>query len=278
MKKVLALILALAMIASVAVLSACSSDKKDDKKSDDTSKAASDDAGKADDKPADGGKSYIIYSDNAFAPFEYLDDESGEYVGVDMDIMAAIAEDQGITYEMKNEGFDASMGAVQAGQADAMIAGMTITDERKESFDFSDAYFSDGQVLVVAADSAIKGFEDLNGKTIAAKTSTVGGEYAESLKEQYGFEIHYYEGSNEMYQAVITGADDACIEDFSVIGWAIESEDVQLSIVTEPANVKGYGFAVKKGENAELIEKFNTGLDNIRTNGKYDEILAKYGY
>lgn len=276
MKKVLALILAIAMIASVAVLSACSGDKKDEKKDD--GKPASTEAGKkTDDTPSD-GKTYIIYSDNAFAPFEYLDDESGEYVGVDMDIMAAIAEDQGIAYEMKNEGFDASMGAVQAGQADAMIAGMTITDERKESFDFSDAYFSDGQVLVVSADSDIKGFEDLSGKTIAAKTSTVGGEYAESLKDQYGFEIHYYEGSNEMYQAVITGADDACIEDFSVIGWAIESEDVPLSIITEPANVKGYGFAVKKGENADLIEKFNTGLNNIKASGKYDEILAKYGY
>lgn len=269
MKKVLALILAIAMIASVAALAGCGETATDETKAP---------AGDATENADTADKTYIIYSDNAFAPFEYLDTDTNTYVGVDMDIMAAVAEDQGIKYEMRNEGFDASMGAVQAGQADAMIAGMTITDERKESFDFSEAYFDDGQVLVVAPDSGIKGFEDLQGKSVAAKTSTVGGDYAESLKDQYGFEIHYYEGSNEMYQAVITGADAACVEDFSVIGWAIESEDVALSIVTEPANVKGYGFAVKKGENADLLAKFDAGLKNIKANGTYETILAKYGY
>ena len=106
-------------------------------------------------------KTYIIYSDNAFAPFEYLDTASGEYIGVDMDILAAIAEDQGFKYEVKNEGFDASMGAVQSGQADAMIAGMTITEERKKTFDFSEGYFEDGQIMVVPADSAVTSVEDL---------------------------------------------------------------------------------------------------------------------
>ncbi len=106
-------------------------------------------------------KKYIIYSDNAFAPFEYLDTATNEYTGVDMDILAAIAKDQGFEYEVKNEGFDASMGAVQSGQADAMIAGMTITDERKQTFDFSDGYFEDGQIMVVAADSTVEGIADL---------------------------------------------------------------------------------------------------------------------
>ncbi len=259
MKKVLALILAIAMIASVAVLSGCSGEKKEEKK-DDTASAE---------------KTYIIYSDNAFAPFEYLDTATNKYVGVDMDIMAAVAEDQGIKYEMHNEGFDASMGAVQSGQADAMIAGMTITDERKQTFDFSEAYFDDGQVIVVKPGVTI---EDLKGKTVAAKTSTVGGEYAESIKDEYGFTINYYEGSNDMYQAVLSGTDVACVEDFSVIGWAIKSGEVDLEIITEPANVKGYGFAVQKGQNAELLQKFDAGLKNIKENGKYKEILAKYGY
>lgn len=106
-------------------------------------------------------KKYVIYSDNAFAPFEFLDTETNEYVGIDMDILAAIAKDQGFEYEMKNEGFDASMGAVQSGQADAMIAGMTITDERRQTFDFSEGYFEDGQIMVVPADSAVTSVEDL---------------------------------------------------------------------------------------------------------------------
>ena len=257
MKKVLALVLAVAMIASALVLTGCGKD-------------GGKDGGK------DSEKTYIIYSDNAFAPFEYLDTETNEYVGVDMEIMAAVAEDQGFKYEMHNEGFDPAMGAVQAGQADGMIAGMSIKEERKKTFDFSEPYFEDGQVFVGKKGTTM---EDLKGKTVAAKTSTVGGEYAESVKDQYGFTINYYEGSDNMYQAVLAGTDVACVEDFSVIGYAIKSGKVDLEMITtEPANVLGYGFAVKKGENAELLEKFNAGLKAIKDNGKLKEILAKYGY
>lgn len=252
MKKVLAIVLAVAMIACAVALTGCGEEKKA------------------------GEKTYIIYSDNAFAPFEYLDTETNEYVGVDMEIMAAVAEDQGIKYEMHNEGFDPAMGAVQAGQADGMIAGMSIKEERKATFDFSDPYFEDGQVFVGKKGTKM---EDLKGKTVAAKTSTVGGEYAESVKDQYGFTINYYEGSDNMYQAVLAGTDVACVEDFSVIGYAIKSGKVDLEMITtEPANVLGYGFAVKKGENAELLEKFNAGLKSIKESGKLKEILAKYGY
>lgn len=106
-------------------------------------------------------KKYVIYSDNAFAPFEFLDTATNEYVGIDMDVLAAIAKDQGFEYEMHNEGFDASMGAVQSGQADGMIAGMTITDQRKETFDFSEGYFEDGQIMVVSANSEVTSIADL---------------------------------------------------------------------------------------------------------------------
>ena len=221
---------------------------------------------------------YIIYSDNAFAPFEFYDEENDAYVGVDMDILAAIAEDQGFTYEMKNEGFDASMGAVQSGQADGMIAGMTINDERKESYDFSEGYFEDGTILVVKDDSKIKSVADLKGKVIAAKKGTTSTTYAESIQKKYGFTINYYEDSPTMYQAVINDNAVACFEDFSVIGWAIKESNLDLKCIGEVVNPGFYGFAVKKGQNAELIEKFNAGLKNIKENGKYDEILAKYGY
>ena len=81
--------------------------------------------------PAPSGKKYVIASDNAFAPFEYLNTDTNEYVGIDMDILAAVAEDQKFDYEVQNVGFDAALNQVQSGQADAVIAGMTITDERR---------------------------------------------------------------------------------------------------------------------------------------------------
>lgn len=223
-------------------------------------------------------KTYIIYSDNAFAPFEYLDEETNTYIGLDMDLLAAIAEDQGFKYEMHNEGFDAAMGAVQSGQADAMIAGMTINEKRAKTFDFSDGYFENGQVLTVGADSAVASLDDLSGKTVAVKTSTMGAEYAESIKDEYGFTLNYYEGSDQMYQAVTSGADVACFEDYAVIAYAISTGAVNLKMIGDSVNPAYYGFAVQKGKNSELIEMFNKGLANLKENGKYDEILAKYGY
>lgn len=255
MKKILALLLAVTLLATCFV--ACGN------------------------KEAKGeGKSFVIYSDNAFAPFEFLDTEgSGEYTGVDMDLLAAIAEDQGFTYEMHNEGFDAAMGAVQAGQADAMIAGMTIRPDREETFDFSEGYFEDGSILVVSAENTTIATEaDLAGKVVAAKKGTTSTEYAESIKDQYGFTISYFEDSPTMYQAVVNGNADACFEDYSVIGWAIKNDGVALQTLGEVVNPGYYGFAVKKGENAELLDLFNAGLKNLKENGKYEEILNKYGY
>ncbi len=224
------------------------------------------------------GKKYIIYSDNGFAPFEYLDTATNTYVGVDMDLLAAIAADQGFAYEIRNEGFDASMGAVQSGQADAMIAGMTITDQRKETYDFSEGYFEDGQVMVVGADSAIASLEELKGAVVAVKTSTMGATYVESVMKQYGFTLQYYEDSALMYTAVINGTNPACFEDRTVVEWAIKNEALALKTVGDVIDPKYYGFAVKKGSCPELIEMFNKGLENIKTSGAYDEILAKYGF
>lgn len=257
MKKILALIMAVLMM--TAMFAGCGEE---------TASEASGDA-----------KTYIIYSDNSFAPFEFLDTDSNTYIGVDMELLAAIAKDQGFKYEMHNEGFDPAMGAVQAGQADAMIAGMTINDKRKETFDFSDGYFEDGSILVVAqGNTAITDESKLAGKKIAAKIGTVSTTYAESLKDKYGFEINYFEDSPAMYQAVASGNADACFEDYSVIAWAIKESGVKLQTVGSVVNPSQYGFAVKKGQNPELIEMFNKGLANIKANGEYEKILNKYGY
>lgn len=102
-------------------------------------------------------------------PFEYTD-ENGAFVGIDVDIVAAIAEDQGFKYELKSLGWDASIAACQAGQADGMIAGASITDERKENgWMFSDGYYTATQCMAVAENSDIKGFEDLKDKQVARK-------------------------------------------------------------------------------------------------------------
>ena len=237
---------------------------------------ANNDAANSSDASGD-GKTWVIASDTVFKPFEYTD-ASGNFVGIDVDLVAAIAEDQGFAYEIKSLGWDAAIAACQAGQADGMIAGASITDERKESgWIFSDGYYQATQTMTVAEDSDITGFEDLSGKTVAVKTGTQGAAYAESLKDQYGFEITYFEDSPTMYQAVLGGQTVACFEDTPIMASSIKDGDLALKILEDTANEGApYGFAIFNADNQELIDMFNAGLANIKENGKYDEIIAKY--
>ena len=226
---------------------------------------------------ASGDKTWIIAMDTVFRPFEFTN-ENGEFVGIDVDIMKAVAEDQGFSYEIQSLGWDAAVAAVQAGQADGLIAGASITDERKASgWIFSDGYYNATQTFVVPEGSDIKSFEDLAGKNVAVKNGTAGADFAESLKEEYGFTTTVFEDSPTMYQDVILGNSAACVEDTPIMADSIKVGSLALQI-PEGMESDGapYGFAIMNEANQELLDMFNAGLANIRENGTYDEIIAKY--
>lgn len=226
---------------------------------------------------ADSDKVWQIVTDTAFKPFEYTDD-SGKLVGIDVDILAAIADDQGFKYEIKPLGWDASIAACQAGQADGMIAGASITDERKSSgWIFSDGYYDANQSMAVAENSDITGFDGLKGKSVAVKTASMSADYAESLKDEYGFEITYFEDSPTMYQAVVGGQVAACFDDTPIMASNIKDTGLGMKILDGTGNDPAeYGFAIFDSSKQELVDMFNAGLKDIKANGKYDEIIATY--
>lgn len=223
---------------------------------------------------ATGAKVYVIATDTTFAPFEFENDK-GEMVGIDLDLLAAIAEDQGFSYELQSVGFSAAVTALETGEADAVIAGMSITDERKEKYDFSEAYYDSGVGMAVLAGSDIKSYEDLEGLQVAAKIGTEGCTFAESIRDEYGFSVVQFEDSASMYQDVLTETSAACFDDYPVLGYEI-SRGTGLSLPMNMERGSSYGFAVLKGENSELIEMFNAGLANLKESGKYDDILNAY--
>ena len=273
MKKLFALCLAAVMVLSLA---ACGGSAKpaETQAPAAATEAAAPAATEAAAAPA---KKWIIASDTVFKPFEYTD-ASGNFVGIDVDILAAVAADQGFDYELKSLGWDAAIAACQAGQADGMIAGASITEERKASgWIFSDGYYNATQSMTVAADSDITGFDGLKGKDVAVKTGTQGAAYAESLKDQYGFNIVYFEDSPTMYQAVLGGQCVACFEDTPIMQATIKDGGLALKVLDGTANAGGdYGFAIFNADNQELVDMFNAGLANIKANGTYEQILAKY--
>lgn len=220
------------------------------------------------------GKVYKIATDTTFAPFEF-ENENGEMVGVDLDLLKAISEDQGFQYELVVAGFSAAVTGMEAGEYDAVIAGMSINPEREAKYDFSDPYYDSGVGMAVAADSDIASYDDLNGKTVAAKIGTEGCTFAESIADQYGFTIIQFEDSASMYQDVLAGNSVACFEDYPVLGYEI-SRGTALKLPLEMERGSSYGFATLKGANPELVEMFNAGLKNLKESGKYEEILNTY--
>ena len=237
-------------------------------KAEDTAAAGTDAAAPA------AGKKYVINTDTTFAPFEFENDK-GEMVGIDLDILKAIAEDQGFEYEVIPVGFSAAVTALEAGEGDGVIAGMSITDERAAKYDFSEPYYDSGVGMAVLQGSDITTYDQLKGQNVAAKIGTEGCTFAESIADQYGFEVTQFESSSDMYQAVLGGEAVACFEDYPVIGYEI-SRGLGLTLPTPMEKGSSYGFATLKGANPELVEMFNKGLENIKADGTYDKILSTY--
>ena len=266
-KKMLAMVMSLMMVVATGCGGSGAADSAAPADKAETTEASTDASGKV----------WKIATDTAFKPFEYTDD-SGNFVGIDMDILDAIAKDQGFQYEMQVLGWDASIAACQAGQADGMIAGASITDERKESgWIFSDGYYDANQSMAVEASSSIAGFEDLNGQAVAVKTGSMSATYAEGLADQYGFTVTYFEDSPTMYQAVVGGQVAAVFDDTPIMAANIKDTGISMKLVDGTGNdPAAYGFAIFNADNQELVDMFNKGLANIKANGTYDEILKKY--
>ena len=219
-------------------------------------------------------KKYKISSDSSFAPFVFQNDQS-KYTGIDMELIKAIAKDQGFTLEISNPGFDAAVSDVQNGNADGMIAGMTVTDARKATFDFSDPYYTTNSILAVQESSKISSYEDLKGKTVGVKNGTASQTFLEENKSKYGYKIKTFSDGASLYDSLNSGSVAAIMDDEPVIKYAIkQGRKFKTPIEGTPSGQ--IAFAVQKDSNPELIEMFNNGLANLKESGEYQKILDKY--
>lgn len=233
------------------------------------------------------GKSghFIIATDKDFSPFEYFD-EDNNLVGFDVDLLEAIALDQQFTYELKAVGWDAAVTALQtkSDSIDGMIAGASITEERKAAgWIYSDGYFTATQTLFVKKTSKIKSFEDLKEKTVGAVGDIEGGEktlgykYAEEIKDKYNFTLNPYKTYTDLYKAVEKGEIEAGFGDTPAVSFEIIYSQLNLKTIKETENEGfSYGFVISNPDKQKLLDLFNKGLANIKANGTYNKIVAKY--
>ena len=186
-----------------------------------------------------------------------------------------IAKNQGFNVKLTNPGFDASLNAVQSSQADAVLAGMTITDARKQIFDFSDPYYTSNIRLAVAKGSKVKSYKDLKGKTVGAKNGTSSYSWLEDHAGEYGFTVRAYDEASTMYDS-LNLVQSMLLWMMKPFFYTLSKQGRNFTTPIEGIATGEVGFAVKKGANPELIEMFNNGLAAIVKDGTYDKIINKY--
>jgi len=277
MQKLLKIIALLLVITTVVFAAGCAEQSKENA----TEGAAEEGAPVEDGSNAEGNASagemptYIVGTEAQFPPFEIVDSR-GNVIGFDVDLMNAIAEDQGFKVEYLDQDFAGLIPALQTGNVDIIASGMTITDEREKEVDFSEPYINAGLALaVLTGNEDIQSVDDLQGKTVAVQTGSTGFMKAEELqKAGIIAEIKDFPHVNEAIEELKIGGADAMINDLPVTEAFIAAQPDVIKIVGEPLNSEDYGFAVRTG-NTELLTKINAGLENVKASGKYDELLTK---
>ena len=221
-----------------------------------------------------------IGTEGAYPPFNNLTAD-GQLEGFDIDIAKALCEEMKVTCEFVTQDWDGIIPALQAGKFDAIIASMSITEERKKQVDFTSKYYNTPPAIVAPKDTDIKGvsMEDLAGKTIGVASSTTHFNY--STATYTDSEIKAYPSSQEFLLDLANGRLDAANDDISVLEEWLKTPDgaccklVGAITPVVDSHGPGAGIAVRKGE-TELREKFNAAIGAIRANGKYKEINDKY--
>lgn len=209
-----------------------------------------------------------------FPPFEFITANGvlGEYDGIDMAIVQKIGEDNGINVSMESMEFDSLLVGLQNGTVDAIIAGMTITDERKEAVDFSIPYYSATQVMIVMEDSDITCAADMADKTIAV----VQGYTGEICVQELGFQYEAFKKGTECVMELTNGKCDVVVID-SATAQKYVSDNPGTKIVedSDAFATEEYGIAVQKG-NKELLDMINASVQKMLDDGTISELAVKY--
>lgn len=265
-KKIVALVAAAAMVLSMA---ACGS-------TDNSSSDAKDGSAAAETTKTSDSDTLVMATNATFPPYEYVDGE--ECKGIDIEIAQAIADAMGKKLEVDDIDFDSIIPAITTGKADMALAGMTVTDERKENVDFSDSYATGVQVIIVPEDSDITSPDDLaNDKMIGVQQGTTGHIYCSDTPENGGFgedHVTAYPNGASAIQALQTGKVDAVVID-NEPAKAFVAENPGLKILDTEYVTEDYAIAVKKG-NTELLDQINETLAKLKADGTLQSIIDKY--
>ena len=207
----------------------------------------------------------------AFPPYEFVDDD-GAFAGIDVEIAKAVADKLGMELEIKDMAFDSLIPAAQNGSVDIVFAGMTVTDERKESVNFTNTYATGVQVIIVKEDSAIASADDLKDKKIGVQAGTTGDIYC---TDDYGQEfVKQFDNGALAVAALVNGQVDCVVIDNEPAKNFVKA-NAGLKILDTEYVIEDYAAAISK-DNDKLLEKVNEALKELKEDGTIDKIIEKY--
>jgi ABC-type amino acid transport substrate-binding protein len=258
MKKIISLLMMSILIAGV--LAACGSNEKD-----------SGNAGESNNKDA---KVLKMGTSADYPPFEYIDTAKGsDIIGIDAEIAKAVTEKLGYELEIQDMDFGGLISALQNGQIDFAASAMSATDERKESVDFSDIYYTSKHIIVSKKGSGIQSVDDLKGKTIGVQLGSIQETKANELAETTDFKVDSRNRIPELIQEIMAGRMDAAIiEDTVAEGYLEENKDIEGFTIEDADG----GYAIAFPKDSELTEEFNKTLKAMIDSGEIDTIIKKY--
>lgn len=219
-------------------------------------------------------KTIVVGHDTNFMPFEFKDPDTGKYVGFDIDMWKYIAEDLGLDYKLQPMDFNGLIPALQSGNIDAAIAGMTIKSERAQVVDFAYPYYDAGlMILVKDGDTSIKSLEDLEGKVVATKLGTTSEDFVK--KNAKASDVKLFPNIDGAYMELATGGADAVLFDSpAVMYYAKTAGKGQAKVVGPLYMGQSYGVAFPKG--SELRDKVTVSILKMMEDGTYAKIYEKW--
>ena len=269
MKKLTALLMGTAMVLSLA---ACGGSASSAASSEETSEAASEettDEAAGEVTTVNAGK-LTMSTNAAFPPYEMTTD-SGDLEGIDIEVAGAIAEKLGLELQVDDMEFDAALLSVQQGKADMVMAGVTVTDERKAVMDFSDSYATGIQSIIVPNGSDIASPDDLAGKKIGTQRGTTGYIYC---SDDFGDDaVVAYDSGLTAVQALNNGQVDAVVIDNEPAKAYVESNP-GLKILDTSYAEEDYAIGLAKG--SALEDAINAALEELKADGTLQSIVDKY--
>ncbi len=211
-----------------------------------------------------------VATDTGFVPFEFIDTRTGELVGFDIDLIRAIADRAGFEIRIVTLDFDGIVAGVQSGRFDIGIAGMTITEARAETIDFSDPYYDAGLILAVRADETeIRSEADLAGRRVGTRTGTTSEDY---LRRRHpDAQVVAFPGIVEAYMDLRAGRLDAVLYDVpNVRYYAAREGGGEIRTVGDVLQGEQYGIAFPKG--SPLVAPVNDALRELRADSTFDRL------